>query len=146
MNTVEVTFAVPDWIASRVESQAYERVGAVIRDAQTKEVVTWLREVAPSLSQASKIFSQFGSVASIINLGVTAMGFALVMNRLNEIEQRLNEIEQRLKQTQKVVNRIERKIDISFYAQFRAALELAQNAFTMTKPENRMASAMLAIN
>jgi tetratricopeptide (TPR) repeat protein len=67
------------------------------------------------------------------------MGFAV-------IAQRLNEIENQLKQAQELLNKINRKIDMSFYANFRAGVELAINAFTMTKIENRRSSALQAIN
>ncbi|MCF2147501.1 hypothetical protein IQ276_013945 [Desmonostoc muscorum LEGE 12446] len=67
------------------------------------------------------------------------MGFAV-------IAQRLNELEKRLKQAEELLNKVNRKIDLSFYANFRAAIELAVNAFTMTKPENRRSSALQAIN
>ncbi len=60
--------------------------------------------------------------------------------------QRLKELEQRLQQAQEILNKINRKIDLGFYANFRAALALAVNAFTMSKPQNRESSAMSAIN
>jgi tetrahydromethanopterin S-methyltransferase subunit G len=69
---------------------------------------------------------QVSTAASILNLGVSVMGFAV-------ISQRLNEIENQLKQSQELLNKINRKIDLSFYANFRAGIELAINAFTMTK-------------
>lgn len=59
---------------------------------------------------------------------------------------RLGEIEQRLKQIQEDVNRLHRKFDLSVYANFRAALDLARNAFTMSKSEHRMFSAIQAVN
>lgn len=139
MDTVTATFSIPEWIEQKLKSQTYERVGGVIRDSQTKHIVAMLREAAPNLTQASTILSQFGSVASILNLGVSVIGFALVINRLEEIEQRLKLVEKDLKQ-------LNRKFDISVYANFRAALDLARDAFTMTKPENRVNMANLAIN
>ncbi|MBE9200567.1 MULTISPECIES: hypothetical protein [unclassified Nodularia (in: cyanobacteria)] len=82
---------------------------------------------------------QITTAASVLNLGVSVMGFAV-------IAQRLQEIEQQLKQAQELLNKINRKIDLSFYANFHAGIELAVNAFTMTKPENRRSSALQAIN
>ncbi|WP_066376471.1 hypothetical protein [Anabaena sp. CA = ATCC 33047] len=79
------------------------------------------------------------TAASILNLGVSVMGFAV-------ISQRLKELEQRLQQAQELLTKINRKIDLSFYANFRAAIELAINAFTMKKSENRRSSALQAIN
>ncbi|NJL83997.1 MAG: hypothetical protein HC890_15675 [Chloroflexaceae bacterium] len=79
------------------------------------------------------------SAASILNLGVSVMGFAV-------IAQRLKGLEQRLQKAQEILQKIDHKIDLSFYANFRAALDLASNAFTMTKGENRRNSALNAIN
>ncbi|TVP64163.1 MAG: hypothetical protein EA343_06015 [Nodularia sp. (in: Bacteria)] len=165
-----VTFALADWIAKGLADGTFERVGGVIREVGNKQVVTWLREYGSNSSANAAISgkgladvngrlgsmeSQIGKIgqnillnqgilqittaASVLNLGVSVMGFAV-------IAQRLQEIEQQLKQAQELLNKINRKIDLSFYANFRAAIELAINAFTMNKPENRRSSALQAIN
>ncbi|MBE3144124.1 MAG: hypothetical protein IMZ61_09410 [Planctomycetes bacterium] len=67
------------------------------------------------------------------------MGFIIVLKRLGIIEQQLEH-------AQEVLRTIDYKIDLSFYANFRAALDLAFNAFTMTNSETRKMSAMQAIN
>jgi hypothetical protein len=138
MNQVSATFVISQEIAQGLSNGTLERVGGVIRETQTKQVVGWLRETTPNISQVSAIL-QLGSVASVLNLGVSVMGFTVVM-------QRLKELEQRLQQAQEILNKINRKIDLGFYANFRAALALAVNAFTMSKPQNRESSAMSAIN
>jgi hypothetical protein len=139
MENVTATFVIPNWITEGLKNQAYERVGGVIREVGSKKVVSWLREVSPSLIQSSTILSQFGSAASILNLGVSVIGFAIVIQRLEEIEQRLKILE-------KDVNQLNRKFDLSVYTNFRASLDLADNAFTMTKRENRINMATSAIN
>lgn len=139
MENVTATFVIPNWMAEGLKNQAYERFGGVIREVGSKKVVGWLREVSPSLIQSSTILSQFGSAASILNLGVSVIGFSMVI-------QRLGEIEQRLKILQKDVNQLNRKFDLSVYTNFRAALDLAYNAFTMTKTKNRINMATSAIN
>ncbi|MEH2086315.1 hypothetical protein [Nostoc sp.] len=139
MENVTATFVIPNWIIEGLKNQAYERVGGVIREVGSKKVVSWLREVSPSLIQSSTILLQFGSAASILNLGVSVIGFAIVIQRLEEIEQRLKILE-------KDVNQLNRKFDLSVYTNFRASLDLADNAFTMTKRENRINMATSAIN
>lgn len=79
------------------------------------------------------------TASSILNLGVSAIGFVTISNLLREVEKRLEEIQKRLE-------KIDRKVDLSFYANFRAALDLANNAFTMSKGDNRRSSALSAIN
>ncbi|MDZ4878629.1 MAG: hypothetical protein CLLPBCKN_008066 [Chroococcidiopsis cubana SAG 39.79] len=138
MNTVNATFVIPEEIAFGVNDGTLERVGGIIRDTQTKQVVAWLRESSSHVSQVPALLN-IGSTASVLNLGVSVMGFALVM-------QRLQELEQRLQKAQEVLNKVNRKIDLGYYANFRAALDLAINAFTMNKPENRRNSALQAIN
>ena len=167
---IQVTFALPSLVVKGLQDGTLERVGGVIRDVTSKKIVTWLRDsnsLDPSvISVASEGFSdvnkrldgvenqidslgqtlqgsqsilQVSTAASILNLGVSVMGFAV-------IAQRLNEIENQLKQAQELLNKINRKIDMSFYVNFRAGIELAINAFTMTKIENRRSSALQAIN
>ncbi len=138
---VTVTFMLADWIVKGLRDGTLERVGGVIREVGSKRVITWLREVnsSPFKDLAPQGILQVTSAASILNLGVSVIGFVV-------IAQRLKELEQRLQQAQKVLNNINRKIDLSFYANFRAAIELANNAFTMTKTENRRSSALQAIN
>ncbi|MBD2270583.1 hypothetical protein H6F62_17940 [Anabaena sp. FACHB-1391] len=167
---IQVTFALPSLVAKGLQDGTLERVGGVIRDVISKKIVTWLRDsnsLDPSvISVASEGFSdvnkrldgvenqidsigqtlqgsqsilQVSTAASILNLGVSVMGFAV-------IAQRLNEIENQLKQAQELLNKINRKIDMSFYANFRAGVELAINGFIMTKIENRRSSALQAIN
>lgn len=135
---ITTTFSIPDWIDKGLKSQVYERVGGVIRDSQTKQIVAMLLETTPS-STPSTILSQFGSVASILNLGFSVIGFTLLNKRLGEIEERLKYIQEELDQ-------LHSKFDLSVYANFRAALDLGRDAFTMTKLANRVNMANLAIN
>lgn len=67
------------------------------------------------------------------------MGFLVVMQRLGTIQQRLEE-------TQEALRLLDHKVELSFYSNLCAALDLATNAFTMVKPANRKASAMQAVN
>jgi tetratricopeptide (TPR) repeat protein len=97
-----------------------------------------LGELGQSL-QLNQGILQITTAASVLSLGVSVIGFAV-------IAQRLKELEKRLKQMEELLSKVNRKIDLSFYANFRAAIELAVNAFTMTKTENRRGSALQAIN
>jgi len=142
MNTFEVAFQIPEHITQGISNGVYERVGGVVRKVGSKQVVTWLREAyqtgEPALSNILSL-SSVGTASSILNLAVSTMGFIVVQKRLGVIEQQL-------KQAQEVLQTIDYKIDLSFYANFRAALDLAINAFTMNNSETRKMSAMQAIN
>lgn len=89
--------------------------------------------------QVTQKLLQINSAVNVLSLGVSVMGFAVIY-------QRINEIENRLKQSEELLNKINCKIDTTVYANFRAGIELAVNAFTMTKMENRRNSALQAIN
>jgi hypothetical protein len=134
MSAVDGIFTIPDWINQGLESRKYVRVGSVIRDAQKQppEIVAMWREVNPNLSQVLTLVSQCGSVASILTLAVSCIEFSVVLQRLEEIEQRWK--------------RIEHQIDLSFYADFGAALKSAQNAFTMKNYDNCRAFAIQAVS
>jgi tetratricopeptide (TPR) repeat protein len=177
MTPLKLTFDIPNHIAEGLINGTLERVGGVVRDTSTKQVVMWLRDTAintissgsiPSFEPVTGVFNlvmqgvnagisingfkavnqrldlmqgvlTVTSAASILNLGVSVIGFTL-------IAQRLKELENRLQKAQEFLVKIDRKIDLSFYANFRAALDLAINAFTMSKGENRRSSALNAIN
>jgi hypothetical protein len=152
MNIVDATFYIPEHIAQGISNGTYERVGGVVREIGSKQVVAWLREIYGksdpvlsnnlALSSVSAVsstlnmaLSSVSAVSSTLNLAVSTMGFIIVLNRLGIIEQQLE-------QAQEVLRTIDYKIDLSFYANFRAALDLAFNAFTMTNSETRKMSAM----
>jgi hypothetical protein len=155
MSTVDVTFNIPEQIAQGLSNGTYERIGGVVREIGSKHIVSWLREnvkndsvlsnssVLSSATAAANNFntvvSNLSNVANFLNLAVSTMGFTIVLERLGDIEHQL-------KQAQMVLQAIDYKIDLSFYTNFRAALNLAFNAFTMTNSENRKMSAMQAIN
>lgn len=97
-----------------------------------------LTDIGQNLHQVKGIL-QVTSAASILNLGVSVMGFAI-------LTQRLRDLEQQLQQAQDLLSRVNRKVDLGFYANFRAALDLAGFAFRMTQASNRESMAIQAIN
>jgi hypothetical protein len=150
MATFQTILELPDWILQGINNGDYVRIGGVIRDAKTKQIIALLREVSPNMDEASTLLSQLGSCVSflnlgvsILNLGVSVIGFTLVLKRLNEIEQFLK---QELSKIQQGVDTLHWKFDISVYANFSAALDLAKDATTMIQSENRRSMATLAIN
>lgn len=94
--------------------------------------------VTQQLNQIQGMLS-LTTAASVLNLGVSAIGFAVISKRLKELEKRLQK-------AQEFIEKIDEKLDLSFYANFRAAIDLAVNAFTMSKGDNRRNSALTAIN
>jgi hypothetical protein len=143
MSSVDVTFDLPAKVITGLSDGTFVRNGGVIQD-QLGRVFMWLRETpgvqnpTDTISLASKAVPLIGAT-SILTLGVSILGFAVIHNKIKELEVRLQEVQQALEI-------IGQKIDISFYANFRAALDLARNSFSMTDKENRHNSALQAIN
>lgn len=138
MSTIKLSFLLAEHLAKGMADGTYARIGGVIRDVATKQPVAWLRE-AFDVSRPMLPGLLDPSTAGILNLAISTMGFAVVMKRLSVIEAQLRE-------TEEVLLAINNKIDMSFYANFQAALDLATNAFTMANTETRRVSATQAIN
>jgi len=139
MITITPTLDIPPEIAQGLANGIYERTGGVIQEVVGKKVVTWLRDVPNASVNNLTGLVDIASSASILNLGISVMGFAAVLHKLKELEERLQKIQQ-------ILEKIDRKIDLGFYANFRAALDLATNAFSMKQLETRKSMAIQAIN
>ena len=141
MKPVTVSAEIPPVLAKGLAAGSLERVGGAVRDVSNREIVAWLREaydVSEPLLLDVLSLSKLSADASPLSLALTTMEFAVVVRRLNAIQQQLREL-------QDVLQAIDYKIDVSFYANFGAALDLAVNAFTMSNAETRRASALQAI-
>jgi len=139
MITITPTLEIPPEITEGLMKGIYERIGGVVREVGSKQVVIWLRD-APNISVNNlAAVADITSSASILNLSISVMGFAVVLHKLKDLEERLQKI-------QKILEKIDRKIDLAFYANFRAALDLATNAFSMNQLETRKNMAIQAIN
>ena len=135
MVIIDTTFVLPPEITLGLATGKYKRYGGIIRNPKG-QIIYHLREIPTNHVDA---LSTVANVSSILNLALSTMEFAVLLHRLNLIEKRIVTL-------QKTVHQIDMKFDLSFYANFRAAIDLAHNAFSMSKTENRKVSAMQAIN
>ncbi|HSD43304.1 MAG TPA: hypothetical protein VLD36_15735 [Burkholderiales bacterium] len=140
MSTINVTAAAPAGLASG----ALERIGGLIREVGSERIVAFvreLREIGRLKDLAANVAGLLGGGAGfgVLNLGVATMGF-MVMHR------RVGALESRLQRTQAALAEINQKLDLSFYANLGAALNLADGAFAMRDAKNRDAHATEAIN
>lgn len=137
----DVAAAPSEALVQGLKSGILERVGGIIREIDTARVVAFLRELDGLKNVASDLAGLLGGGAAlgVLNLGVATMGFMVVHRRVRGIEERLQ-------RTQESLEHLHRKIDLGFYANFGAALNLADGAFVMRDPKNRGAHATEAIN
>ena len=118
-----------------------------IRDVLTGQIVAFLREkninadtLAPLLTTGSAAVTAGGSaVFGVLNLSLTTMGFAVVLKRIDGIQHRLQ-------QTQDRLTKLDQKVDLSFFANLLAALDLANDAFTLVRTENRESAARQSVD
>ncbi len=141
MAPLDVTFFIPPHIAKGLLDGTLIRRGGVIQD-NAGRVVMWLKEIpspASFISASTQTLLAIGSVSSMLTLGVSVIGFAVIYQKVQALENRLSELQEAVKETNE-------KIELGFYANFLAALDLARNTFSMQKDSNRHHSALQAIN
>jgi len=126
---------VPEFVTAGLASGAYERIGGVVRDTSSKQVICWLREAAGLETALIGTLNLLGPAASILNLGISTATLALVIERTIRIEKRLDKI-------QETLNKIGHHVDIIFYANLKTALGMAQNALQMEDPGNRRSAGL----
>jgi predicted transcriptional regulator len=144
---LNVVFDVPARVAQGLINGSLERVGGVVRDSSTKQVVMWLQEGG---SQASNALAQpplagiqalatASSLLSAANLGVSVAGFALVLQQLNQISDQIKSVEAK-------VDRANQKLDDGWLAKLKAGINACQNSVELQNPTLRIQMAGDAIN
>lgn len=114
MSTIKVLFEIPDAIVNALATGSLERVGGVIRESGSKEIVMWLREGAqiqqkPDIAQslmASVLRSSGMSSATIgallagtistLNIALSGYTLYLMINRVKALEAQIESIHDRL--------------------------------------------------
>ena len=137
MDLFKVSFSLTEGITKGLADGIYTHVGGAISEARTGRVVSFIREFG-AVDKLLSLIEQSSS-ANVLTLGVSTMGFVIMLKQLDLISKRLQSLETEMRNTNS-------KIDLTFYANFRSAISLAQNAFSMTNSQNRKMSAMQAIN
>ena len=150
---VDVTFKLPDWIKNGLMDGTFTREGGVVRNGNG-EIVTFLRESSGLSQELAKgnlpspplLSSQISSLRSLstaalgmqaLNLGVSAIGFAVVISKLNKIQAELQEIHKKLDEVLVEVQWILRKQDLEMIGKMKAALEIASTAVLASSTDLR---------
>jgi len=126
---LNVVFDVPAQVAQGLLNGSLERVGGVVRDSSSKQVVMWLQEggseVSKALSQpplagGAKALAMANPLLATANLGVSVAGFALVLQQLNRISDQIRSVEAK-------VDRVNHKLDDGWLAKLKAGINSCQN-------------------
>jgi len=86
---IEVSFYVPEQIASGLEKNIYEIIGGIIRNKYTGEIVYWLREGGQSVNNVEKIMIRLTSLGK----ATLALNDFIYMNEnFKDIKKKLEDI------------------------------------------------------
>lgn len=146
MTTLNVLFDLPAALANGLQSGAYERVGGVIRDSNSKQVVAWLRDNGngvvsqtplpkPPVDAAAQLVAP---MLSAVNLGVSVAGFAVVITQLNQISDQIRLIEAK-------VDQVSVKLDDQALAKLKAGVNACLNAVELGDTNLRLQMAGQAL-
>jgi hypothetical protein len=144
---INVLFDVPALVAQGLMNGSLERVGGVVRDSSSKQVVMWLQEGGSEVSKALvqpplagiKALTTANSLLSAANLGVSVAGFVVVLQQLNRISEQIKAVEAK-------VDRANHKLDDGWLAKLKAGINACQNAVELQNPSLRIQMAGDAIN
>lgn len=144
---LNVVFDVPALVAQGLMNGSLERVGGVVRDSSSKQVVMWLQEGGSEVSKALvqpplagvQALATASSLLSAANLGVSVAGFAVVLQQLNRISEQIKAVEAK-------VDRANHKLDDGWLAKLKAGINACQNAVELQNPSLRIQMAGDAIN
>ncbi|MFG6468377.1 hypothetical protein [Roseateles sp. BYS87W] len=122
-----VVFDIPTDIAGRIALGQYERVGGVVRERATGQVVTWLRETGTSGGgKALELLGSVGSAASILNLGAT-VGFGIAtLRKLDKIEGKLDHISNKLNEIESRIAKLHWTVELGFAQTLHALNQIAE--------------------
>jgi hypothetical protein len=144
---LNVVFDVPALVAQGLMNGSLERVGGVVRDSSSKQVVMWLQEGGSEVSKALvqpplagvQALATASSLLSAANLGVSVAGFAVVLQQLNRISEQIKAVEAK-------IDRANHKLDDGWLAKLKAGINACQNAVELQNPSLRIQMAGDAIN
>lgn len=144
---LNVVFDVPPQVTQGLLNGTLERVGGVVRDSSSKQVVMWLQEggsqvtkalAKPPLAGGANALAAANPLLATANLGVSVAGFALVLQQLNRISDQIRSVEAK-------VDRVDHKLDDQVLAQLKAGINACQNAVELRDPGMRIQMAGQAI-
>jgi hypothetical protein len=144
---INVLFDVPALVAQGLMNGSLERVGGVVRDSSSKQVVMWLQEggsevskalANPPLAGGANALAAANPLLATANLGVSVAGFAMVLQQLNRISDQIRAVEAK-------VDRVSHKLDDQALAQLKAGINACQNAVELNDPTLRIQMAGQAL-
>ena len=143
MSTIVVEFMLPTVIEYALNAGSMERVGGVIRYAESKEIVAWLREggkltdeLAVNSAMMSTVLSAAGmnaaTVTTIATTGLPMLNFAMAGYTILKLRA---EIEVLKKEIKRIYDRVDKQFERDREINRRAALRTATDLLDVRSPE-----------
>ena len=138
MATITVEFEVPDDVLTGLATGKYERVGGVIRHANSKQVFAWLREggkmsrdagssmrLLPTLLQATGMNARTVTVvAGAVTLAGPLLDVAITTYTIYRLKKRIESLKQEIAE---IYDRLDKQFEKGRNAELRAALDRADD-------------------
>lgn len=149
---IRVEFEVPDDIALGLSSGALERVGGVIRFADSKQVVAWLREggsmsrnvtsgmnLLPSLLRVAGMNAKtVAVVAGAVTIAGPLLDVAITAFTIHYFTERIRALEKKI---ERIYDRVDRRFDRDESAELQTALRIADALLDTEDLDSRRAKA-----
>jgi len=149
LDKVQVHFKIPAQIKEGLISGEFVRRGGIIQSKSGK-IWGWLKESKgfqdviennskpPMLPNISSLGLQPQIlITQLLNLGVSAIGFAIMNKKLNSISQNIEKLHNSVEKIISSVEWVSRKIDIQMIAKMSAGIEQARRALLARSSENK---------
>jgi len=150
-------FSIPSEFIVKVASGEYTRYGTIIKDGSGK-IVGHLKEVGmdsvlknfkipnnplnggieviqnfplkemKNLLESMQLVNNIGALASVATLGVSVVGFAIVISKLNQLEEKLNVVLEKVDRVLEIVEELNLKQEVLEFAEIKTASEQLHNA------------------
>lgn len=111
MASINTNLFIPKDIQTGLDTGQYIRNGGVIREVGTQRIVRLLKEGPAQISQALSTLSTFGSVASLLNMAVSIVGFAMVLAKLDAMDKKPDKLLDKLDRVESKIDHIHYKLD-----------------------------------
>jgi len=104
-------------------------VNGIIANIQLGQINLKLIDIGNTLNTILGL-TQFNTALGLANLGLSAIGFAVIISKLNQIGSRIQNL-------QASISEIKNKIDRSIFAKTKSAIEVAEIALKMSSSSSR---------
>jgi tetratricopeptide (TPR) repeat protein len=112
-------------------------VNGIIANIQLGQINLRLIDIGNTLNTILGL-TQFNIALGLANLGLSAIGFAVVISKLNQIDSRIQNLQASISEIKNKIDReIKNKIDRSIFAKTKSAIEVAEIALKMSSSSGR---------